>query len=396
MRHSLFFLMDGTSMYKKVNNRLLSVVIAAGVVFSSAVLAKNPNMAVSKRDSNGDGKVSLDEWDKPEFIFNKIDFNGDGFIVAEEFAKKWGIPMPGDLSNERSIDEAGSLDTSSTIIADVHMHPMSQHPVDQLTWMNRNGVKWAGLGSMMKSKVESYSNVMGERYIPFGGQGAMHRIYSQHGGDGVEDNSNEMFELMMEELEADFDNGKIKGIGEIFANNRTTNPRPDFRRKTRIDAPTYRAMLDLVEKYGGAMSMHSQWDYDSIKQLGALADHNPNGNIIWAHCGNDGSANDVRKVLKSHVNIYCDLSARSKPKLSNWVINKRPQAEIFTSYDLNESWRELIEEMPDRFMVGTDTKGGSNYDKGIENIRNGLLANLSEETAAKVAYKNAQKLLHLH
>jgi len=52
--------------------------------------------------------------------------------------------------------------------------------------------------------------------------------------------------------------------------------------------------------------------------------------------------------------------------------------------------------MPDRFMVGTDTKGGSNYDKGIENIRNGLLANLSEETAAKVAYKNAQKLLHLH
>ena len=60
-------------MYKKVNNRLLSVVIAAGVVFSSVVLAKNPNMAVSKRDSNGDGKVSLDEWDKPEFIFNIID-----------------------------------------------------------------------------------------------------------------------------------------------------------------------------------------------------------------------------------------------------------------------------------------------------------------------------------
>ncbi len=56
----------------------------------------------------------------------------------------------------------------------------------------------------------------------------------------------------------------------------------------------------------------------------------------------------------------------------DWVINKRPQAEIFTSYDLNESWRELIEEMPDRFMVGTDTKGGSNYDKGIENIRNGF------------------------
>jgi hypothetical protein len=102
------------------------------------------------------------------------------------------------------------------------------------------------------------------------------------------------------------------------------------------------------------------------------------------------------KVLQSHSNIYCDLSARSKPKLSDWVINKRPQAEIFTSYGLNGSWKDLIEEMPGRFMIGTDTKGGSNYDSSIGAVRNGLLSNLSQETAEKVAYKNAQKLLDLH
>lgn len=384
-------------MYKRsIINLLVSLVVGLGIILSSVVWAKNPNMAVSKRDSNGDGKVSLDEWDKPEFIFNKIDFNGDGFITAQEFAKKWGVPMPGGSLTNKSISDAGSLDESKTIIADVHMHPMSQSPIDQLTWMNKNGVKWAGLGAMRRSNVERYRNIMGDRYIPFGGQGAMNEIYFQHGTDGVEDEHNEMFEAMMEELEASFEDEKIKGIGEIFANNRTTNPRPDFRRKTRIDAPTYRAMLDLVDKYGGAMSMHVQWDHDSIEQLGVLADHNPNGNIIWAHCGNDGSAYDVRQVLKNHLNIYCDLSARSKPKLSDWVINKRPRAEIFTSYSLNGSWQDLIEEMPDRFMVGTDTKGGSKYDKGIRSIRNGLLANLSQETAEKVAYKNAQQLLDLH
>jgi len=384
-------------MYKKsMINLLVSLAVGLGIAFSSAVWAKNPNMAVSKRDSNGDGKVSLDEWDKPEFIFNKIDFNGDGFIVAEEFAKKWGIPMPGGSSNTRSVADAGSLDESSTIIADVHMHPMSQSPIDQLTWMNKNGVKWAGLGSMRRIKIDLYRDIMGERYIPFGGQGAMNEIYFQHGSDGAEDENNEMFESMMEELEASFEDGKIKGIGEIFVNNRTTNPKPNFRRKTRVDAPTYRAMLDLVEKYGGALSMHVQWDNDSIEQLGMLADHNPNGNIIWAHCGNDGSAYNVRKVLASHMNIYCDLSARSRPKLSDWVVNKRPQAEIFTSYNLNVGWKDLIEEMPDRFMVGTDTKGASKYDKSIDNIRNGLLANLSQATAEKVAYKNAQRLLDLH
>ncbi len=384
-------------MYKKSTiNLLVSLAVGLGIVFSSVVWAKNPNMAVSKRDSNGDGKVSLDEWDKPEFIFNKIDFNGDGFIIAEEFAKKWGVPMPGGSSSDSSTSEAGSLDESNTIIADVHMHPMSQSPIEQLTWMNRNGVKWAGLGSMSRFKRERFTEVMKQRYIPFGGQGEMNKIYFQHGSDSVEDENNEIFELMMSDLEQEFESGNIKGIGELFGNNRTTNPKPNFRRKTRIDAPTYRAMLDLVEKYGGAMSMHVQWDQDSIEQLGVLADHNPNGNIIWAHCGNDGSAYNVRKVLKNHANIYCDLSARSKPKLSDWVINKRPQAEIFTSYSLNSAWKDLIEEMPDRFMVGTDTKGGSKYDGGIRAIRNGLLANLNQETAEKVAYKNAQRLLDLH
>jgi len=381
-------------MYKKsMINLLVSLTVGLSIVFSSVVWAKNPNMAVSKRDSNGDGKVSFDEWEKPEFVFNKIDFNGDGFLTAEEFAKKWGISMPGASSNSADV---GSLDESDIIIADVHMHPMDQSPIEQLTWMNRNGVKWAGLGSMSEFSRENFSKVMKKRYIPFGGQGDMHRIYIQYGLADIEDENNEIFQSMMRELEQQFENGEIKGVGEIFANNRTTNPKPNMRRKTRIDAPTYRAILDLVEKYGGAMSMHVQWDSDSIEQLGILADHNPNGNIIWAHCGNDGTAYEVRKVLKKHINIYCDLSARSRPKLSDWVVNKRPQAEIFTSYNLNSGWKDLIEEMPDRFMVGTDTKGGSKYDKGISNIRSGLLANLSQATAEKVAYKNAQRLLDLH
>jgi predicted TIM-barrel fold metal-dependent hydrolase len=382
-------------MYKKsMINLFVSLVVGLGIVLFSTVWAKNPNMAVSKRDSNGDGKVSRDEWDKSPFVFKKIDLNKDGYLTVEEFAKKFGMSGPSDGKGGKTV--ANSLDESNVIIADVHMHPASHHPADQLTWMNRNGVKWAGLGTMNDHNIDRFSMIMGERYIPFGGQGPMDEIYSQHGSEGVEDKNNTMFESMMEELEVDFESGRIKGIGEIFANNRTTNPRPGFRRKTRVDAPTYRAMLDLVEKYGGAMSMHVQWDQDSIEQLGVLADHNPNGNIIWAHCGNDGSAYDVRKVLKRHVNIYCDLSARSKPKLSDWVINKRPQAEIFTSYSLNESWKDLIEEMPTRFMVGTDTKGGSKYDGGIRAIRNGLLANLNQETAEKVAYKNAQRLLDLH
>ena len=42
-------------MYKKSTiNLLVSLAVGLGIVFSSVVWAKNPNMAVSKRDSNGD------------------------------------------------------------------------------------------------------------------------------------------------------------------------------------------------------------------------------------------------------------------------------------------------------------------------------------------------------
>ncbi|MBC8493637.1 MAG: amidohydrolase family protein [Candidatus Thioglobus sp.] len=387
-------------MYKKSTISLLATLaIGLNVALSSVAWAKDPNMAVQTKDRNGDGKVSFDEWDKPEFVFNKIDFNGDGYLTAQEFAKKWGIPMSGGGSNARSVADAGSLDDTSVIIADVHMHPHpNNHPIDQLTWMNRNGVKWAGLGEMLggRSVRENYRQTLGNRYIPFGGQSALNQIFFKYGVSGLEDENNPMFRDLMTELKQDFDSGKLKGIGEVFGDNSNGNPKSKIKRKTNVYAPTYKGMIDLVAKYGGALSIHVDWNRDSIAHLESLADYNTDGNIIWAHCGGNTHANDVRKVLQRHGNIYCDLSARHKPKLTSRIVKKKPHQEIFTSYSLNSGWKDLIEEMPDRFMVGTDTKGGAKYDKGISNIRNGLLANLSQETAEKVAYKNAQRLLNLH
>ena len=291
----------------------------------------------------------------------------------------------------------GSLDESQAIIADVHMHPHPHnHPSDVLSWMDRNGVKWAGMGEIKggRSVREHYAEVMGDRYINFGGQSQINKIYKKYGREGLEDISNSLFKSLMKELEQDFKSGKLKGIGEVFANARTTS-KPWRGRKMQIDAQTNRTMLDLVAKYGGAMTIHVQWDDDSVLELGRLAEHNKEGNIIMAHCGSNTFAEDVRSMLAEYSNIYCDLSARHRPKIPDRVIQKRPHQEIFTSTTLDSSWKRLIEDMPDRFMVGTDTKSEWDYDKGIENIRSGLLSNLSPEAAKKVAYKNAERLLDL-
>lgn len=50
---------------------------------------KDPYMAVSRRDLDGDGKVSLAEWDKSPGVFSKIDADGDGFLTPQEFYDRW-------------------------------------------------------------------------------------------------------------------------------------------------------------------------------------------------------------------------------------------------------------------------------------------------------------------
>lgn len=45
-------------------------------------------MFFQRKDKNGDGKISKDEWDGPSQIFEKLDKNGDGYIERNEIPRK--------------------------------------------------------------------------------------------------------------------------------------------------------------------------------------------------------------------------------------------------------------------------------------------------------------------
>ena len=154
----------------------------------------------------------------------------------------------------------------------------------------------------------------------------------------------------------------------------------------RIDCPAISALYNLTSKYNGILTLHMHWDEDSVAQLKAVIATNPQGKIILAHAGIDTSPSDIRKLFQEYPNINCDLSARHKPKLPS----KFPEREIFNGKGIHVEWKQLIEDYPDRFMVGTDVDGNDKYDKAIKIIRKGLLANLSSATAEKVVYQNAE------
>ncbi len=69
---------------------------------------------------------------------------------------------------------------------------------------------------------------------------------------------------------------------------------------------------------------------------------------------------------------------------------------------LYNDWAELFEEMPERFMVGTDEKfgrlrrgvpaaKGKKYNNHIKRIRK-ILGSLSPEAAELIAHENAKKI----
>ena len=70
---------------------------------------------------------------------------------------------------------------------------------------------------------------------------------------------------------------------------------------------------------------------------------------------------------------------------------------FFTTSGLRPSWLELIEEFPDRFVLGTDPCCGLalKYDELVLELRVGLLPHLKVETLKKVAFQNAVRLFGL-
>lgn len=288
-------------------------------------------------------------------------------------------------------------------IADVHMHAYSWvSPAEAKDRMDKNGVRWAGFGHITKKDkngrkvMEDYRRELGDRFIAWGGQSELNSIYFKYGIEAVEDVNNPLIQSMLREGEEDLREGRIKGFGEIFVNNSTTSKHPSFRRKFRADAPSIRALFGLVARYNSFLAFHMEPDKNSIAQLEHLLSSDLKGRIIWNHAGCYTQANTVRKLLSRHPNLYCDLSFRYPPVANSKVVSKNPNYQIFGGYGAPDpDWLKLIEEFPDRFMIGTDTYSRYRYDLSIKEVREKLLPYLSITTSRKVAYENAQRLFGL-
>lgn len=319
------------------------------------------------------------------------------FLAALLLAAGTTAALDQKISGTKGVPATAALESP---LADAHFHPMSfMTPKALLERMDRLNIKWCGgAGAIPPSdqgieRDRLFQKVLGDRYLRFTGYQALARN-ALSSPSFVADASSGSFKDAFKEIEEDLRTGVAKGMGEVFVNTRTSHVNPHMRFKISPNSSGIRALWSLSARYGVPLAIHMQCDKDSVEQLRELLRSDPKGVLVLVHAGKDTVAAQVRPLLAEFPNLFCDLAYRSPPQ------EKGPVASsvriIFSKSGLKPDWKQLIEDYPDRFFVAVDdVHSWSEYDEVVATIREGLLRNLSPETAEKVAYKNAVRVFKL-
>lgn len=273
-------------------------------------------------------------------------------------------------------------------IADVHMHLAGESPQTLLEKMDRNGVAWGGaVGGQRPDAPIRVKAALGKRYIASLGQAEYQAVLKEKGEKGLHDMTDLRFISLFESAEKLFLERAVRVFGEIHINNVKSGANSGFQIKTSFDTPLVQKMYEVANRHNGFVQIHTE-GIQNLEEVKKVARDYPNATTILSHCIPFSSPIDIRQLFKDHLNLMCELSATGP-------IHRNMR--IFTSSGPRVDWLALIEDFPERFMLGTDPCCGmaSQYDEMVRELRVSLLPHLKLETLRKVAYQNAVRLLGL-
>ena len=175
-------------------------------------------------------------------------------------------------------------------------------------------------------------------------------------------------EMVLRELAAGTAAGPYRGLGEFHLYD-----------SANADGATARRLMQLAEERGLVVLAHV--DDVAIEKLLA---HAPKTRLIWAHTGIGGvPVERVRALLQRHPTLLGELSYR--PGLTSG------------GGALSPAWRALLTDMPERFLVGSDTWINARWDdyEGLMTQARRWLADLPPPVARRIAWDNGAALFGL-
>ena len=186
--------------------------------------------------------------------------------------------------------------------------------------------------------------------------------------------------------------GLWEGIGEIMTRHDDLTALT-YGDPAHADSSSLEAIYKLAADNDLPVSVHSDvssvWRREPIyisEIENAVAKH-PKTRFIWCHAGISrrinvpGITDDLRRMVKTYPNVWIDIA---------WVVF---EDYIAKESKLSQAWVDLLEEFPDRFMIGSDKVGKfGNYPAEMQKYYL-LLDALKPETAKKVAHDNFLSVL---
>jgi len=201
-------------------------------------------------------------------------------------------------------------------------------------------------------------------------------------------------------LKDDLEQGHCLGIGEIGPYHFAKKPG-----MAEIEFPfNFKPMMDVVALAAQKqvpLDVHAEpmtvagksYERQIFSGLALWFAKHPDLKLILSHSAMTNSAN-LRALLKRYRGLMVNFKIVKIGGNLLW-----DQLQPITNLDLAlfEDWALLMEDFPDRFMVGTDSRFGSKqyqgkrYRRSIKKIRQ-ILGSINKKAAKQIAYQNAERV----
>jgi hypothetical protein len=287
-------------------------------------------------------------------------------------------------------------------LIDVHSHYVSGHvvdfgytPEDLLKAMDAAGIRRMvvlGFGPDVPRLARQHPDRLIASYI-----GNWSFRTRQARGEITDGTTPAEVERINGEFEAALKSGLYRGLGEIHTYARpipgaVTGGRGTPGSTIAPDAPLIRRLLELAGRYGVPINIHCD-DYGTAQMVSALRAH-PKTRVVWAHAGSWLAPSAIRDILRDHPNVVFDLSAKNPACCPGGHFMYYP---ILGVRAVDETWQQLFETYPDRFLVGVDFFASSHLRLAREagEFYRTILAQLTPATARKLGHENAQRVYGL-
>jgi len=271
-----------------------------------------------------------------------------------------------------SVPRAGPAAYAGPLL-DAHLHyndeAVERYPIDEvLGRMQRSGVRAIVANSRPNDGTKALAAAReatrraGVTVVPFV---RLYRNRADYSGWHADPS---IVDMVLRELAAGTEAGPYRGLGEFHLYD-----------SANADGPTARRLMQLAQEKNLVVLAHV--DDAAIAKLFA---HAPNARLIWAHTGIGGAPVErVRALLQRHPTLLGELSYR--PGLTE------------NDGRLSPPWRALMLEMPERFVVGSDTWVNSRWDdyEALMQQARRWLGDLPPAVARRIAWDNGATLFGL-